>query len=75
MTLIDEFTQKLTHSETDICRCNYCTDTRKILKELLGKAEKRHKAHIQDALNTTSFYDRDTVEAVSAEAFKEMKED
>ncbi len=75
MNLIDEFTQRLTYSETDICHCNYCTETRGILKELLDEAEKRHKVHIQEALNTTSFYDRDMIEAVSTEAFKEMRDE
>ena len=56
MNLIDDYTQRLTHSETDICRCNYCTETRGILTELLKKArekmtEKKRVRQLQDAVN------------------------
>lgn len=46
MDLIDKFTQRLTHSETSICRCNYCMETQAILKELLDEVEKRIWAEI-----------------------------
>ena len=62
MNLIDDYTQRLTHSETDICRCNYCTETRGILTELLDEVEKRVQAG--------AFR-----HGLMAEAFKEMREE
>ena len=67
MSLIEDATRELWGSSTGQGR------TIKILTDMINEIERRQREHVRKTYNATSFYDRNTIEAVSAEVFQQLR--
>jgi len=43
------------------------------LTDMINEIERRQREHVRKTYNATSFYDRNTIEAVSAEVFQQIR--